>query len=68
MKRRTPKPAALAETHDFQAPKSPRQWAAEIAELPTRGARRAALEKVPIEWRSIVRVHVENTFAWKARR
>jgi hypothetical protein len=65
MKRRTPKPAALAATHDFQAPKSPRQWAAEIAELPTREDRVTALETVPVEWRGIVRTHVEMMFARK---
>lgn len=70
--RRTPKPAGLAATHEFQAPtgalsapKSLRQWAAEIAELPTREDRVTALEAVPQEWRGIVRTHVEMMFARK---
>ena len=62
-KARTPKPAVLAATHEFQSPKSPRQWAAEIVELPTREGRVAALAAVPAEWRGIVRTHVEMWFA-----
>lgn len=42
--------------------KRPRHYAAEIAELPTKEARRAALDRVPAEWRELVKRHVENTF------
>jgi hypothetical protein len=63
MKARTPKPAALAATHEFQLPKSPRQWAADICRMDGREQRRKMLEKVPAEWRAMVRKYVEMMFA-----
>lgn len=42
--------------------KKPRHYAAEIAALPAVRQRRAALDKVPAEWRALVRRHVEVVF------
>lgn len=42
--------------------KRPRRYAAEIAQLPTREQRQAALAKVPAEWQALVKKHVEITF------
>lgn len=42
--------------------KRPRHYAAEIAQLPTREQRQAALNKVPAEWQQLVKKHVEITF------
>ncbi|WP_394243942.1 hypothetical protein [Halopseudomonas laoshanensis] len=41
---------------------SPRHYAAQIAALPTKAERQAALEQVPEEWRDLVKTHVR--IAW----
>lgn len=45
--------------------KRPRDWAAEIAALPTREQRRAALLRVPTHWQAMVRTHVQNFWTLK---
>ncbi len=50
--------------------KPPRQYAAEIQDLPTREERAAALEKVPKHLRALVMEHVRTTFElrkWRKR-
>lgn len=44
----------------------PRQYAAQIINLPTREERKAALERVPEEWREMTRKHVEIAFERRA--
>ena len=48
--------------------KRPRHYAAEICALATPSERRAALQKVPEEWREITRKHVVNTFSLRKGR
>lgn len=43
-------------------PKRPREYAAEILQLKTREERKLALAKVPIDFRDIVTLHVNNAF------
>lgn len=43
--------------------KWPLDYAREIAQMPTREARQAALAAVPAEWRELVRKTVESSFA-----
>lgn len=45
--------------------KRPRHYAAEIMEFPTRKQRADALDKVPAEWREMVKKHVEIMFNLK---
>ena len=54
----------LRETFDIaRAERKPRQYAAEILRLRTKEERRAALDKVPAEIRSIVEFYVAEHFA-----
>ena len=46
-------------------PKRPRQYALEIAALPTKAARVKALAMVPEEIRAITKIHVLNYWARK---
>lgn len=46
-------------------PPRPRQFAQQIANLPTKEARRRALEEVPEHLRDMVRTHVELTWERK---
>ncbi|WP_165677873.1 hypothetical protein [Metapseudomonas otitidis] len=46
-------------------PPRPRQFAQQIANLPTKEERRRALEEVPEHLRDIVRTHVELTWERK---
>ena len=46
----------------------PRQYAFQIIDLPTKEERRAALEKVPEEWRPLVKSHVEIAYERKRAR
>jgi hypothetical protein len=46
----------------MQNEKRPRHWASEIAALPTKEQRLERLNKVPPEWQSLVKTHVEITF------
>lgn len=46
--------------------KRPRDWAAEIVELPTKEERRAALQRVPEHLQGMVKTHVQNT--WTLRK
>lgn len=48
--------------------KRPRQYAQEIATLPTAAARNKALGAVPPEMRDLVRDHVESAFAIRRAR
>jgi hypothetical protein len=48
-----------------QIEKRPRHWANEIVKLKSREERKAALEKVPEEYRAMVKIHVENHFLRK---
>jgi hypothetical protein len=48
--------------------KRPRQYAAEIAALPTRQERAAALAGVPAHLRDMVRAHVQTAFALSRRK
>lgn len=43
--------------------KQPRDYAREIAELPTRQARAEALARVPPHWQALVRETVDSAFA-----
>lgn len=43
--------------------KQPRDYAREIAELPTRQARAEALARVPPHWQALVRETVNSAFA-----
>ena len=54
----------LRETFSIaKAERKPRQYAAEILRLRTKEERRAALDKVPVEIRSIVEFYVAEHFA-----
>lgn len=45
--------------------KPPRQWAAEIAALPTLEARRQRLDQVPEHLQALVKTHLKN--AWERK-
>lgn len=48
-----------------ETPKRPREWAAEIAALPTLEGRRKALAQVPDALLPVVETHLRNTWAIK---
>jgi hypothetical protein len=47
--------------------KRPRHYAQEIVKLKSREERKAALEKVPEEYRAMVKVHVETYFLMRIK-
>jgi len=52
----------------MQREKRPRHWASEIAALPSKEQRQEHLDKVPPEWKALVKSHVEITFFVNSKR